>query len=366
MALSPLFWLQSGLALTDMFAMVFVVAFLLVEGMPAKTPRGALARRIACGVIAGLSLGARPHVTVLIVAYWCFRAVSSRGFSGAHLLTAVLSLLAGAALWLIPAALATGGFDAYFSASVAQFRYRLDKPAVSVLGAPFSLSYLTARAAALIGWLGQSFAPVPLARWQAPVGAVVLVPYIVFAWWSPAKAVARPYILASGLYLSMLFILLPTQHQRYFLPFVLIVGWAVAGLLVLFRRPPVRAVAAVALLALMAVPSLFLIRGLATAPPPVAALQWLRSARPHAILFAEGLSRHAAFYWPEAEMRPTPKTATACEAFRSDLASGRAMLSTRRELCGAKGSKVMAFRRDRRVHDKHHQVTLFEFGAPAP
>jgi hypothetical protein len=32
MALSPLFWLQSGLALTDMFGMVFVVGFLLVEG----------------------------------------------------------------------------------------------------------------------------------------------------------------------------------------------------------------------------------------------------------------------------------------------------------------------------------------------
>jgi 4-amino-4-deoxy-L-arabinose transferase-like glycosyltransferase len=28
MALSPLFWLQSGLTLTDMFGMVFVVAFL--------------------------------------------------------------------------------------------------------------------------------------------------------------------------------------------------------------------------------------------------------------------------------------------------------------------------------------------------
>jgi hypothetical protein len=34
MALSPLFWLQSGLALTDMFGMVFVVGFLLVEGQP--------------------------------------------------------------------------------------------------------------------------------------------------------------------------------------------------------------------------------------------------------------------------------------------------------------------------------------------
>jgi len=169
MALSPLFWLQSGLALTDMFAMIFVVAFLLVEGIPATTPKAALARRIACGVIAGLSLGARPHVTVLIVAYWCFRALASRELGWARLATAVLSLLAGTALWFIPAALATGGFDAYFSASVAQFQYRLDKPAVSVLGAPFSLFYLIGRAAALVGWLGQSFAPIEITRWQAPL-----------------------------------------------------------------------------------------------------------------------------------------------------------------------------------------------------
>ena len=32
MALSPLYWLQSGLALTDMFGMVFVLAFLLRRG----------------------------------------------------------------------------------------------------------------------------------------------------------------------------------------------------------------------------------------------------------------------------------------------------------------------------------------------
>jgi 4-amino-4-deoxy-L-arabinose transferase-like glycosyltransferase len=59
MALSPLYWLQSGLALTDMFGMVSVLAFLLVEGTTPATPRGQFIRRIACGLIAGLSLGAR-------------------------------------------------------------------------------------------------------------------------------------------------------------------------------------------------------------------------------------------------------------------------------------------------------------------
>jgi hypothetical protein len=98
MALSPPFRLQSGLALTDMFAILFVVAFLLVEGYPARTPQGDRLRRIACGVIAGLSLGARPHVTLLIVAYWCVRGLwGSRSFNWTHLLTAaVLRCLAAA------------------------------------------------------------------------------------------------------------------------------------------------------------------------------------------------------------------------------------------------------------------------------
>ena len=40
MALSPLYWLQSGLALTDMFGMVFVLAFMLLEGTTPATARG--------------------------------------------------------------------------------------------------------------------------------------------------------------------------------------------------------------------------------------------------------------------------------------------------------------------------------------
>ena len=90
MALSPLFWLQSGLALTDMFGMVFVAGFMLVEGTTTTTPRGALVKRIACGLIAGLSVGARPQITLLIVVYWCFRA--HRPFEVRHFLTRCLPL----------------------------------------------------------------------------------------------------------------------------------------------------------------------------------------------------------------------------------------------------------------------------------
>ncbi len=82
-------------------------------------------------------------------------------------------------------------------------------------------------------------------------------------------------------------------------------------------------------------------------------------------VLGESLSRHLTFYWPEADSRPQPATEAECAEFSKDLASGRPVLATRADICGAQGSKVAAFRRYRRIHDKHHQITLFAFG-PAP
>jgi hypothetical protein len=104
MAPSSLFRLQSGLALSDMFGMVFVLAFLLVEGASPPSPEGALARRIACGLIAGLSLGAQPHITLLILAYWCIRSVPSASGRRRLGLDRGACLCTGVAMWLIPVA----------------------------------------------------------------------------------------------------------------------------------------------------------------------------------------------------------------------------------------------------------------------
>jgi 4-amino-4-deoxy-L-arabinose transferase-like glycosyltransferase len=367
MALSPLFWLQSGLALTDMFGMLFVVAFLLVEGTTATTPRGALARRVACGLIAGLSLGARPHITLLIVLYWCFRASSH--IDERHVLTAVLAFAVGIAAWLIPACFATGGAQIYWTATVGQFEWRFGGPGVSVLGTPITGQYLFARALALIGSLGQAFAPMHLttshiAR-RAALGLLIVVPYVVFAWRGASRSIARPYLIASAVYLLMLFILLPVRHLRYFLPFSLVVGWSVSGYLALFHRPVVRALALAALAAVTVLPSFFLVGGLGKVPPPVAGLAWVKANRPAAILYSDSLRRHADFYWPEGETVSEPRAEADCDQFRKSLASGRPVLSTNSKLCGIDGTKLVEFTRDARVHDKHHIIPIFEYGKSA-
>jgi hypothetical protein len=339
---------------------------LLVEGSSPSTQRGELIRRLACGVIAGLALGARPHVAFLILVYWCFRACSSRSVDATHVLAASLAFLAGVAAWLIPAALATGGPATYLHATIGQFEWRFGRPGVSVLGSSISGEYLLSRASALIGSLGQAFAPMHLtaenvAR-RVGLALLVIALYVVFAWRSASKEVARPYILASAVYVLMLFILLPVGQLRYFLPLSLIVGWAVSGYLALFVKPVVRAVALAALLAVTVLPSLFLVGGLAKVPPPVAALDWVKSNRPAAILYSDQLRRHAAFYWREGETRSEPKSEADCDQLRRRLGAGRIVLATTPELCGIVGAQIASFKRDARIHDKHHRVTIFEFG----
>ncbi len=366
-ALSPLFWLQSGLALTDMFGLLFVLAFLLVEGLSPATPRGNFWRLMACGAIAGLSLGARPHFTLLILAYWLFRSAVSGRAEASHFVPAVLGFLGGTAIWLLPASLATGGLDTYLAANLSQFRWRLDKPSVSVLTWSTNSYYLFGRAAELIGELGQAFAPMHVTASnqvrRTLIGLLVIAAYVFFAWRSPSRAVARPYMLASAVYLLMIYVLLPVQHHRYFLPFSLILGWSVAGVLALFERPLVKVAAFVVIAALTVLPSFFLVGALAKVPPPVAALDWLRSTQPGAIVFGNPLRRFRDFYWPAGDIRTEPDAITGkgCDDFRQSLASRRPVLSTSARLCGVLGEESVTFKRYARIHDKHHSMTIFSF-----
>jgi hypothetical protein len=60
-----------------------------------------------------------------------------------------------------------------------------------------------------------------------------------------------------------------------------------------------------------------------------------------------------------------PKTEAECDQFRKTLASGRPVLSTSSKVCGLEGVKRVVFKRDARVHDKHHYIPIFEFGKGA-
>ena len=95
------------------------------------------------------------------------------------------------------------------------------------------------------------------------------------------------------------------------------------------------------LAAVTVLPSFFLVGALSKVPPPVAGLDWVKANRPTAILYSGSL-RHAAFYWPEGETLSEPKT-----------------------MCGIEGVKRVVFKRDTRIHDKHHFIPIFEYDKSA-
>jgi hypothetical protein len=359
MALSPLFWLQAGLAFTDMFGLLFVLLFLLAEGATPNSGRLEFFRRASLGFIAGLSLGARPHFTILILAFWYLRqrayAISP---APSHPLF-ITCFVAGLASWLVPTCWVAGGLGSYLSSCLSQFEWRFDRPSVSPLGSPLSATYLLGRVSSFVVWLGTTFGPADISH-DFLVGVVLglafTVPYVVLAWRGAAKAIARPYMAASAVYLFMLFVLLPAENQRYFLPFSLIVGWSVTGLFTLPHRPLIRA-ASLALIASTLVSSLMLIPKLSNEPPPIAALKWISSNRPDAILYTSGLQRHAKFYWPEGKVRSVPTRLDQCAALHH---APRPILSTSKRVCGISGRRIRVFERDERVNSKHHKVTLFE------
>ncbi len=367
MAFAPLFWLQAGLALTDMFGLLFLLAFMLAEGFSPGTKRGETIRLIHCGAITGLSLGARPHFTLLILAYWFFRGRAGT-IEARPLLIVLLSFLFGVAVWLLPAAYATGGLETYFRSCLTQFQWRFNKPAACALVWPLDFRHLASRAIGLLGEIGQAIAPRHITKSdlsrRVVLSLFIIIPYVFFAWRSPAAPVARPYLRASAIYLVMLFLLLPVQHQRYLLPLTPILGWAAGGVVTLFRKPLRKAIASIAFIALSLVPSLSLVGSLSKNPPPVQAIDWLRTAHPDAVLYSSQLFRHAAYYWPNGVVRGQPKVdGSGCAGFLADIASSRPVVATAHELCGIKGERLALFKRDRRIHDKHARIEIYRFAS---
>lgn len=206
---------------------------------PGKTHRLRPHRRI----VAWRAAAYHPPDHRLLVHPLCFIRPGRR-----HVLTAVLAFAVGVVAWLIAASLATGGFEAYFSATSRPIRMEVRQTRrVGARHADQRLLFAVPGCdARRLAWSGlranaSDHEPYRKARGSRAVRDSALC-HLRLA--QRSQGVARPYMIASAVNLLMLFILLPIRHLRYFLPFCLIVGWSVSGYLALLRRPPVRAVGA--------------------------------------------------------------------------------------------------------------------------
>ncbi len=118
--LAPVTWLTSGKALSDMPGMMWTLLALWLWQRWAENPaEGTPSRPLPCAaaLVTGLSLGVRPQNTLPLMLFigWLFTEdlVNHRSL---QLWLGVLALGTVATLiWLVPTAIATGGFQAYFA-----------------------------------------------------------------------------------------------------------------------------------------------------------------------------------------------------------------------------------------------------------
>jgi 4-amino-4-deoxy-L-arabinose transferase-like glycosyltransferase len=109
--LIPTWWLTSGMALSDVLGLALpLVACALWVNTPAKPHWGWSA---GAALIAGLSLGIRPHNALVLIVFGVLALWTQRQYLARFVSVSVVFGLVGCLLWAIPMLQAVGGFEAY-------------------------------------------------------------------------------------------------------------------------------------------------------------------------------------------------------------------------------------------------------------
>jgi hypothetical protein len=302
-------------------------------------------------------------VTVLILIYWLLRLNNwPRSRWGSDRAPApfftVVSFVIGLLLWLLPTAFVVGGIGEYFGSAYGQFT-GMARPIHIDVASTMTFDAFTHRIEGFVVWIARTIGPTDLE--SSTFGLVIIGIYVGLCWFSPNQSTARPYLVALLAYLLMLFALLPAENQRYFLPIACVVGWALSGAMALLQRAvALQVLAALAFYVASLMPSLTLVPQLRQSPP-VLAIEWLNQTGKPGLLYSSQLYRHAQAYPIEWTLLPAGTNKIQCTEFFKARDNGKLIYSTKHNLCGEFGNLIKTFKRDRRVHFKHHQISFFSY-----
>ncbi|MCB1491711.1 MAG: DUF2723 domain-containing protein [Rhodobiaceae bacterium] len=376
MALAPMTWMSAGKAMTDTPGLFLLAAFLLVIAAPPDGGRGeGLRFRLVAPALVGLVLGVRPHFAVIMLAMMALarrRGVWPSGRLGIEILAILVATLA----WLVPAALATGGFATYFDNTLGQFLGRFHSDRVSILATPVSgwpdgdaLAALIRYAlierpltfAEVIGRHYGVFMP-NLQRLTYLLDIALLAGIVVaVARLYPRRHPARLFLPALMLYFVMIFLILPPKNPRYELPVVLLFAWFVPalGMRLANARAGLAAMVAIAMV-IGGMGTELAVRRAVSVPPPVAAARFI-ATQPEIVVIAGSMERHLRYYAPGIRVI---RWGTDPESCRTALAAIRAegdVLSDMDEICGIQGERIYRARRDRRMHEKQWTKDIYRY-----
>ena len=363
-ALTPLFWLNSVKALSDMAGLFFVLLSMLFIH---RYFRKGLARDFYLSTLfTGIAAGVRIHALVILLPILAYTAYLKRKNFQTHLRGSMI-LAFSILVWLVPLVLVTGVGE-YLSVSGEQYAARVDKPYYSLLGSESTPGVLATRAFGflyyfLLGGYGVNLAGLG-------VFSILLLVFTGFLAASFLKKVnIRERVIlffVSGVipYLLVVFIMLPPFSPRYFLILVPMVSLALAHALWNFKKIRIRYALFGFLVFLVASHSVFLALEIRSNPsPPVQLIEYVNeNYGPDTIIALSGFAGKY-FEYHGSDLEALSLSQIDCNLIEGLLEEHRTVLSVSgNQECSNLGPvEVAVFSRDPRVHIKRSRITLYEF-----
>lgn len=228
LGVTPLFWLSSLKAMTDIVGVFFVLLSMYFIYKFIKYKK--IKSLYTGSLVSGLSVGLRFHSFFIVfplliyaifnIKYGSKPKKKNKKANHKKILCCLAMFFVGILLWLIPI-LIINGFFGYFDAVSKQFFKRFE-PGFAVVGGGISMDYLVLTMKDSFNlFLGSSYGFNFLGFKVLP--AIVLLIYLFFLLLSCEKLKDKRilfFIVGLFFYLTMVILFLPLSNSRYFLPLI--------------------------------------------------------------------------------------------------------------------------------------------------
>jgi len=359
MAITPLFWLNSVKALSDMPGLFFTLLSLFFVYNYHKHSRR---RNLLIGaLVAGIAAGVRIHSAAILIPVILYSALLCRKDRKSALMAGGVFALTVLA-WLVPVMLVTGPAE-YVNVIGEQLAFRAEVPEISLVGSGtgdilervIGFPYFFLLEGYGINLAGLGILSVALLVLMAALFGMFLR--------EMTFRDERFLFLLSGVlpYLIMVFVFFPPFNPRYLLVIVPIISVCLVKAILFFESKK-RWMVLSLLAFLLLFHSVYLASIIKSVPsPPVQLIGYVNDDyEPGDVILLPGFAeRYFAYYGTS--LGVLPAESTDCETIRSTPMEGSRVFSVVQKDCQGIGSvKVMEFSRDSRVHIKRSRIGLYE------
>lgn len=362
-SLTPLFWLNSVKAMSDMTGLFFLLLSMLFihrylsEGEARDFYTGAL--------LTGIAAGVRIHTLLILLPMLGYSAYMNRKAIRTHIRGALV-LGASILLWLAPL-MAVTGFGEYMSVSGEQYASRVGKPYYSLLGTDITPNILAARVSGFVYYFLLGGYGINLGAMGAL--SMALMAFMAFLALSFLKRISMNegdiMFFVSGLvpYMAAVFVMLPPFNPRYLLITVPLLSLVFVLSLWNIKRTQIRHALFGVLVMLVAAHSVFLALEIRSIPaPPVQMIEHVnQNYGPETTILLSGFTGKYFSYY-HSDLETLSLSGTDCGVVETILDYRTVLSVSGSEDCSnLRLVEAASFTRDARVHIKRSRITLYEF-----